>query len=243
MPRRLLLTGPVQGREDYADAARAAGWDVVEHPLIEVRCLDLDPDLLSVFPPHWVAITSSNALPALTALRASFEGVPFACVGESTAGRLRQLGFEVALGPARDAAELAERLVAAVDPDRRPGTRVLWPRGSLAVELGERAQKAGFRVVDAVVYETRPSPSNEPLPRADAVFLASPSAVRRYMELVRLVDDDAPVGIAIGATTLRAMSQRAGDRFGKLVQLEAPAPAHLGACLVELSTPDLDYGA
>ena len=234
--QRILITGPIDGTERYAEAARSAGWQALEQSLLAIRHLDPDPERLGAPPPSWVAVTSSNALPALAGLRVELAGASFACVGERTTQRVAQLGFRVAVGPARDAAALAEDLARAMVPGER--ARVLWLRGSLSSELAERARSLGVEVAEAVVYETVELAELPPLPAVDAVFFASPSAVRRYTELVRFVDGRAPRAVAIGATTLRALEERAGDHFAAIDGLAAPRPDSLQSLLERLFEGD-----
>lgn len=234
MTPRLLLTGPVNGREPYADAAREAGWESVDWPLLEVHSRDLDPHLIELDPPDWVAVTSSNALPALAAMRVTLGTVSFACVGERTAERLRQLGFELGLEPAKDADELVQRFLGALAPTARAAVRVLWPRGSISNDFGAQLNAGGIGVLAPIAYETRPCAHEGPLPTTDAVFLASPSAVRRYVELVRFIDAGGPRAVAIGKTTLDAIGKYAPDHFRASSALPRAEPAALASCLREL---------
>ncbi len=238
MAKHLLLTGPVNGLDAYAEAARLTGWQVTEELLIEVRHLDLDAERVFAATYQWVAVTSSNALPALSGVRRELAETPVACVGERTAERLAQLGLRVALGPAADASELARLLCDAVRPEARASTRILWPHGSLANELGERLSNEGFVVDAALAYETTPRRDTAPLPEADAIFFASPSAVQRYIELVRFVDREPPLAIAIGETTLRALKRSARQHFASFERLDKPNPTELGAVLAQLSAAE-----
>lgn len=238
MSRRILVTGPVQSLEDYAAAARESDWEAVELPLLEIRPRELDPaDLpaeLLTGAPDLICITSSNALDALATLAERWPGVRCAVVGEATAARVAQAGFELAGEPAPGAAQLAERLVAELPA----GAHVLWPRGSLAHDLGATLRAAGLCVTDPVVYATLPRPVDGPVPAADAVLFASPSAVRRWLELEQAneseEDGSPPTAIAIGPTTLDAIHALPEGTFPAVLSLLEPSPAALRSCLESL---------
>lgn len=226
MPARVLLTGPVRGLGQYAEAARSVGWEPIEFPLLEIRerALSLESR------PDWICLSSSNALFALEPHRDALATVPCGVVGYATADRLVEAGFRLELEPAENAGRLADTLIARVDAKERPATRVLWPHGSLARELGDRLSWAGFDVDRPVVYETVAREGIREVPETEAVFFASPSAVERYLHIAeetRLV----PAAIAIGETTAAALRTMAADRFASTARLETPDPAALGACL------------
>jgi len=226
--RRILITGPVRSLGDYAEAARGAGWDPVELPLLEIRPRELEASDLPAEAPDLICVTSSNAVPALEALADRYAGIPCAVVGGSTAARVAGAGLELAGEPAPGAAQLAERLVAELPA----GAHVLWLRGSLAEELGDRLRAAGLRVSDAVAYATLPREIESPVPAADAVFLASPSGARRWAELEH--GAGRPVAIAIGPTTLDVIHALPEDTFSAILTLLEPSPAALRSCLESL---------
>lgn len=227
---RILLTGPSGRFAEYSGAAGGAGWDATELPLIETSPLLPAPD------GHggrydWIAITSSNALAWLERALAetpALSEVPCGVVGARSAERARALGLRVGLSPAADAAELAEALVAA-GPD---GARVLWPRGPRSSELGEALLAAGFAVDAPLAYESR---SRDPvtLPEAEAVFFASPSAVREFAERYRdcAARTEPMLAVAIGATTFAALLATTELGFRDTISLPEPTPEGLRASL------------
>ena len=223
---RVLLTGPVRGLEHYAEAARSVGWEPLELPLLEIR----ERPLELAARPDWICLSSSNALFALEPHRDALALVPCAVVGHATAERLVEAGFRLELEPAENASRLADALIARVAAADRGATRVLWPHGSQARELGDRLAWAGFDVDRPVVYETLARESVRELPDAEAIFFASPSAVERYL---RIADETrtVPAAIAIGETTARALRTMAAGRFASTARLETPDPAALGVCL------------
>lgn len=239
----VLVTGPTRSAQAYVEAAEKAGWRAKRWDLLTIEGTGLRLDQHVDGLPDCIAVTSSNALPALEDAQTRIPELVtalFACVGTRTAERARSLGFQLAFEPARDAADLAETLLQRLDP----ASAVLWPRGSLAVELGLLLANAGHRVTDPIVYEARPT--NTPPPdgafEADAVLLTSPSAVAAYVArrpeqpgrsgyLGRGHEDGresvqppaARTVIAIGATTTRAIQAHPG-LFDAILTLEKAAP-------------------
>lgn len=219
MKPRVLVTGPVRDIDGWLAAARRAGWEPLQVPLIVVEPVpgvDLAREVERS--PDWLCITSSNALPAVEPCAARWSDVPCAVVGRRSTERLRSLGFRVAV-TGRTALQLAAELV----PRLTPGTLVLWPRGALAVDLGARLSAAGALVRDPVVYTTRPRPGVE-LPPAEALFLASPSAARALAGLKHALP---PALLAIGATTARAVLELGLAPPASLHTLERPEPGEL----------------
>ncbi|MFO1011657.1 MAG: uroporphyrinogen-III synthase [Planctomycetota bacterium] len=229
--KRILVTGPVESLDDWAEAARSAGWDALAFPLVVIEPLAVAFDRAELERADCVLVTSSNALPALlTACEAapSLRSRPLHVVGARTAARARALGLEPRI-VATDAHELA-RLVLALDP--RP-KRALWPRGSLSDELARALRGGGLAVDDRVVYTTRDAAS-EPAPPAEAVFLASPSAVRAWRALPGSANHPARIAIAIGATTLAALHAETGARFPDILSLPRASSRELALLLTHL---------
>ena len=229
-PTRVLLTGPVNGRERWSQAlASAESLEVIERPVLEIVSLTL-PAVGER--PDWLCLTSSNALPALERCWKDLRGVPVAVVGGTSAEIARAWGLEVEVGPAASSDELLAQW-----RDRlEPGQRVLWPRGSVSDDLARDLRALGLIVDDPIAYDTRESRDRRALPAADFVFFASPSAVRAAAGLER-VDPSAPVAIAIGPTTARALAEDSRDDpalFAGLEVLERPEPEALVQLLAEL---------
>src|SRR5690606_24173101 len=125
----------------------------------------------------------------------------------------REAGFRGAEAPA--ASTDAEGLVAALR-ERARGRRFLFVRGALARDVlpaGLRA--AGAQVDEATVYRTEPAEVDAPALRAalvqgalDALTFTSPSAARRFAELLDEPARRAAAGLAIaaiGGTTAAAL--------------------------------------
>lgn len=181
---------------------------MVEVPLIAVEppCegrAGLGPRLDELSRFDWVVVTSATAVDEISLrLPADGRGPRWAAVGPATAGRLEGAGVKVSLVPARHHAEaLAEQFPAAP----AEGGRVLVLRAKEpAVDLSAALTAKGWAVESVPVYRTvptEPAPAEvEELRAADAITLASPSAVS---SLVRLGVRNIPV-VCIGEATARA---------------------------------------
>jgi uroporphyrinogen-III synthase len=222
--KRVLITGPTASASEYSDAARRAGWEPVELALTAVSelPLELERALPAAAQFDWICITSSAALPFLEracAARPALRATPLAFVGARTGERLRTLGLDARLGPARDAEELAELVLGTA----RPRSRILWPHGDRSDELARalRAHPAQHALTDLVVYQTRPLTVGD-WPAVDVVFFASPSAVRAWHDAH---PPNAPrSAIAIGQTTLVALNDEPELAFESITALANPSP-------------------
>jgi len=229
--KRVLVTGPVERLEEYARAAAEAGWEAIEHPLIEIETRSFDRAEIADARFDWICVTSSNAIPYLDSVLEALpdlRSTPCAVVGERTAERVRELGLAVTLGPARDASSLAQVLGSRA----RSGERALWPRGSQSDDLAVDLRHAGLEVADPVAYASLRSGTSASPPPAEAVFFASPSAVRAWHELEGA--GERRIAIAIGATTFHALHQETAPRFFDTISLPQPSPEALGFVLAHL---------
>lgn len=226
---RILITGPLSNLDAYALAAVRAGWEPVVFPLLEIRHNRLCPWREPLRSPDWICITSQNAVPPLEVERERLAGVPCAAVGARSAEALRTLGFQVAIEGARTAKELLSRLL-----DRLVlPSLVLWPRGSRSDELARGLREAGADVHDPVVYETIERADGASLPQAEAILLSSPSAVSAYARRVHGGEPASGSAIAIGPTTLGALTTGDGPAFLRTEMLEEATPEGLRFTLEE----------
>lgn len=229
--RRVLVTGPIESLSDYSRAAREAGWDALELPLLEIELLDVDVERVCAGTFDRIAITSANALPFLTdALRAQPElaRVRASVVGARTAERARAIGLGVVGAPMEDAEALARALASELSSR----TRVLWPHGDRSDDLARALRARAIEVADPVVYRVRPARGGAP-PTADAVFFASPSAVRAWKQRAPHANERA-LAIAIGRTTLEALLAETGLAFFDTISLPLPTPEAFGQVLGHL---------
>ena len=223
----VLVTGPLRGREEWIQAAQEAGWDAHDWPLLEVA--DQDPRNWPAQRPDWICITSSSAIPSLEAAAQrdpSLKQVPLAVVGEASAERLYQAGWTPRVVPPAGGSH-AVGLAQALLEETEPESRILWPHGARATELGQLLADAGHRVEDPTVYDVAPVHHAGRPPRTDAVFFASPSAVEAWLQGE---PDFQPAGLAIGWTTLDALLE-ADEHFSMGLPLAAPDPSALRLAL------------
>ncbi|MCY2959288.1 MAG: uroporphyrinogen-III synthase [Planctomycetota bacterium] len=227
--KRILLTGPVERLEAWAEAVRSVGWEAIEFPLIGIEELGLRPEAL--FPASarfdWLCITSRSALPFVERLATYSPAIAAhaACVGEHATEHMRALGFDAPLEPARDALDLARLVLSRASA----GSSVLWPRGDRAIDLGSALRDAGLVVAEPVVYASR-ALAMAAAPRADAIFFASPSACSAWVA-AGVPGDAPPLAIAIGETTFEALVRHEPAAFGRVTRLAQPTPAALAFAL------------
>src|SRR6202789_1887098 len=143
---------------------------------------------------QWVVFTSTNAVRAVWekfgefGLDArAFSGVKIACVGESTADRVRAFGISPELVPAGEQSSLG--LLDDFPPYDSifdPVNRVLLPRADIATEtLAEGLRERGWEIEDVTAYRTvraapPPAATREMIKTGgfDAVCFTSSSTVR-----------------------------------------------------------------
>ena len=138
----------------------------------------------------WLALTSVNAVHALTALGAQLGGARVAVVGEVTAQAAREAGWTVDLVPQRRTA--AGLLAAWREGDAalgERGTRVLLPLSALAADTLETGlAELGFRPDRVDAYDVAPLEpaaavvADVAAGRVDAIILSSGSVARRVAE-------------------------------------------------------------
>ncbi|ASQ88400.1 uroporphyrinogen-III synthase [Mycobacterium intracellulare] len=146
---------------------------------------------------QWVVFTSTNAVRAVWekfgefGLDArAFSGVKIACVGESTADRVRAFGIKPELVPAGEQSSLG--LLDDFPPYDSvfdPVNRVLLPRADIATEtLAEGLRERGWEIEDVTAYRTvraapPPAETREMIKTGgfDAVCFTSSSTVRNLV--------------------------------------------------------------
>jgi uroporphyrinogen-III synthase len=187
---RVIVTRPRAQADPLVAALRAAGFDPVLCPLIEVEPCDEGP--IDVHGYDWVVVTSANGVGEL-ARRHRGRLPRIAAVGEATAAALREHGLRVDFVPSVASQE------GLVDEFPRPAGSVLFVGAEAARDVLVNRLPADFRAAYRTVV-TRP----ERAPEGDLVLLASPSAVRAWAGL----ESHLPA-ITIGPQTTAA-ARRAG---------------------------------
>ena len=146
---------------------------------------------------QWVVFTSTNAVRAVWekfgefGLDArAFSGVKIACVGESTADRVRAFGISPELVPSGEQSSLGLLdEFPEYDSIFDPVNRVLLPRADLATEtLAEGLRERGWEIEDVTAYRTvraapPPADTREMIKTGgfDAVCFTSSSTVRNLV--------------------------------------------------------------
>ena len=228
--RRILLTRAEEDCSAWAAELESLGAAAVVFPCIE--CEDVDtPELrirLAAELPRarWLAFTSQRGVAAFAKLRGDPlpPALRVAAVGPATAEAARAaFGRADLVSPGGTAASLAGALGTALGT----GDRVLAAVAENAgVALEHTLRCAGHTCTRLDVYRTRPAPERPPRRPvsslgADAVFLASPSAVTGFVNRVWL--DTAPEVFTIGPSTTEA-----ARAAGLEVTGEAPRPGLQG---------------
>ncbi|HEV2300018.1 MAG TPA: uroporphyrinogen-III synthase [Stellaceae bacterium] len=155
--KRALVTRPREEAEELAAALAARGLEALVEPLMEIRHRSTEGlDLGGV---QAVLCTSANGVRALA--RATGERrVPLFAVGDATAARAREEGFERVTSAGGNAADLARLTVARLRPERG---RLVHVAGSLvAGDLAGELSRHGFAVERQVLYEARPAEALSP---------------------------------------------------------------------------------
>jgi len=144
---RVWITRTEPGATATAQAVATLGFEPLIAPVLGVHRLK------PAFDPHGfdaLVATSGNALDAFCAL-CSRRALTVWCVGDATAETARRHGFQRVISAHGDAKALAALIRAEADPSQRlfhPAARdMAWP-------LGRTLRQEGFRIGEAVVYET-----------------------------------------------------------------------------------------
>ena len=191
----------------------------------------------------WVIVTSPHAVEAMAAAlgRAGIDpagnGPRWAAVGGATRRALRSIGVTPAVVPGRSTgADLAASM-----PDLADAI-VLLPRSDLADDdLPRRFTDRGARVRAVVAYRTRTAPPSARdglrgalALRPSVVVVASPSAVRGWLELARAIGEEPAVRaiplVAIGPTTASAARDQ---QLTVIAEAGSPAPAAVADATAE----------
>ncbi|MDR9392385.1 MAG: uroporphyrinogen-III synthase, partial [Trueperaceae bacterium] len=200
----------------------------VRVPLVDTTPLDDPAAARALRDLAWRLYPSRSAVEAWTRQGVGFQDrARVAAVGPGTAAALRAAGADVAFTPTRATGEaLAKELLAAPHGPRR-GDVVGLVRGDRGrADVKGILQRAGVVVRTATLYATHARAWPDDV-RADAVVLASPSAVAALPDAVAR----AATLVAIGPTTAAALRDRG------LAAREAAEPTEAG--VVEALRADL----
>ncbi|MDH4069308.1 MAG: uroporphyrinogen-III synthase [Ignavibacteria bacterium] len=224
--RRIMITRPAGQSSALADEILERGGEPLLFPVIAIeppeswsRCDDL---LKTIATYDAIAITSTNAVEGLfqrgTHLglgRDDWQAVHWYAVGDTTATALKNRGIETVTGEEATADGLA-RFLTKTDLN---GQRFLLPVGNRSRGILSEVLAQHGAVVDTVpVYRTVDTtpPTVNRVQRLfaenaiDVVTFASPSAVRRFLQLIdrrnSFGEDKRAVIAVIGPTTAEAVT-------------------------------------
>lgn len=198
--KRVLVTRATGQAGRLSAALRAAGFEPVEVPMLEIVAPEsfapLDEALCRISKYDWLILTSANTVRALTeratllglslALAQTEHGLRVAAIGNATAESARGAGLAVTLVPE---AYVAEELVSALRGKIAAGARVLLARAAVARDVVPEALKEAHVQIDVVeAYQNRlpssaPTQLREALRRGiAAVVFTSSSSVTHLAE-------------------------------------------------------------
>lgn len=234
-PPRVLVTRACHQAGKLSEALRAADFEPVEVPVLEIRPPadggPLDAALAQINTYDWLVVTSANTVRAIAwgSLLDKMSGVKVAAVGEATAASARKAGLEVSVVPET---YVAESLVACL-AERTAGKRVLFARAAAARDVIPEALRAAGAVVDVVDAYRNVMPEAAPgLLRAalaegiDAVTFTSSSSVTHLTEAARVAGVSFPFlgvkAVSIGPITSATLREAGWDPAAEAKQSDIP---------------------
>lgn len=230
-----MLTRPVRGRDEIADALRAAGALVDVVPLIRIVPprdeSALQSAALTAGTADWIVFTSANGVAAFAGARREPLGTrtSIAAIGPATAASVETLlSRHAALVPETHVAEsLADALISA-GPAR--GSIALFQAQEARPVLARLLRAAGFSVTATAAYATLESPPADLVKHvrdAQAIVLTSGSGARA---LARGLADDPGLRALTGKTIACIGAVTAGEarRLGIEVAVTAQSASARG---------------
>ena len=202
--KRILVTRPRVQADSFGDGLRAAGFDPIYFPVIEIRPIEnnvaLDKAFNQLHCYAWMVFTSVNAVdvvfglvgvtrPGLSSALENHGGSPLpriAVIGPKTADALRKHNIEPDFIPEE---YVAEAILPGLGDLKNKW--VLLPRAEIArKELPEAIVKAGGTAHGISVYKTLPTqPDPEGLAAlksgVDVVTFTSASSVENFISIMR----------------------------------------------------------
>lgn len=198
--KRILITRPRAQADEFANQLRAAGFEPIFFPVIEIRPIEnnfeLEQALANLSFYDWVVFTSANAVevvfdnPGLPkgdqGLGGKGSGVRVAAIGPKTAEALQARGVMPDFVPDE---YVAESILPGLGDVH--GKWILLPRAEIARKaLPEAIAEAGGIPHEIAVYQTLPAqPDPEGLAAlksgVDIVTLTSPSTVQNFTAIAQ----------------------------------------------------------
>lgn len=200
---KVLITRPRSQADEFAANLRSAGFEPVFFPVIEIRPIEKNNELLQTLQSldkyAWVVFTSANAVDVVFSLtpnpllakhsrreQRERQGVRVAAIGPKTAKALQARGVTPDFIPEE---YVAEAIVPGLGDLR--GKWVLLPRAEIARKaLPKAIVRAGGIAHEISVYKTLPA---QPDPKGlaalksgvDVVTLTSPSTVHNFVAIAK----------------------------------------------------------
>jgi uroporphyrinogen-III synthase len=198
--KRILITRPRAQASDFAEKLRAAGFEPILFPVIEIRLIEnnvaLERALSKLNCYDWIVFTSVNAVEVVFSnpkmskgnrgIGDRGTGVRVAAIGPKTAEALQRRGVTPDFVPDE---YVAESILPGLGDLR--GKWVLLPRAEIARKaLPEAIAEAGGVPHEISVYRTLPvQPDPECLAAlrsgVDVVTLTSPSTVQNFVAIMQ----------------------------------------------------------
>ena len=193
--KRILITRPRAQADDFAAKLRAAGFEPIFFPVIEIQPIEnnvaLERALTKLGCYDWLVFTSVNAVDVVLPQVPTGSLPQIAAIGPKTAEALKAHGIAPNFVPAE---YVAESILPGLGDLR--GRWVLLPRAEIARKaLPEAIFEAGGIPHEISVYKTLPvEPSLDGLAALrsgiDIVTLTSPSTVHNFIAIARNYDLD-----------------------------------------------------
>jgi len=144
---KVLITRAEPGATKTANALALRGIEAISTPFLVIRDTDsIDADLSRV---QALAFTSANGVRAWARLRSERKHTAW-CVGAATEQAAREAGFTRTKSADGDVHALAERIIAALEPE---AGAILHVRGThTAGDLSGALMRAGLRVHETIAY-------------------------------------------------------------------------------------------
>ncbi len=196
--KRILITRPRAQADGFAERLRAAGFEPIFFPVIEIRPIEknvaLGRALVKLDCYDWIVFTSVNAVDVVfnhsnlvkKGQELGDRGVRVAAIGPKTAEALRARGVTPDFVPAE---HVAESILPGLGDLR--GKWVLLPRAEIARKaLPEAIAAAGGIPHEISVYQTLPAqPDPEGIAAlrsgVDIITLTSPSTVQNFVAIAQ----------------------------------------------------------
>ena len=188
--KRILVTRPRAQADSFVEGLRAAGFEPICFPVIEIRSVEdharLDQALVQINKYDWVVFTSVNGVEVVFARLEKYSSLPrVAAIGPKTAEALQARGVTPDFVPDE---YVAEAILPGLGDLQ--GKWVLLPRAEIARKaLPEAIVSAGGIAHEIAVYKTLPAQSDADGLAAlksgvDVITLTSPSTVQNFVAII-----------------------------------------------------------